>query len=592
MIKILKNNFFILKYMVAYSPSYIIISVIMSLFTLYDTFVSVLLMKYIIDGITNKTPIHNILIVMLIVFLVGLAINIFNSWCSNIYFPKYGHGFKKYMHNILYDKALSLDIKCYDDPEFLNDYVWTMNDIDHRIFSVFTSLQSLLISIINIAFLVTVILTLDYVLIIFALCSVFCSNFLGTKLSKIKYEMSIANMTPQRIISYVQRVFYLRDYAKELRLSEMPVLIKKKFNEAITSLIDNVRLYGLKSLFLDVLLKICYFVFSVFGTLMYLTVRTYMGYITIGSYPALYNATTNLNNHLQSLFKFVSNAYENNLYIERFKKFLNYQPENKQGDRSIGNVEKIEFKNVMFSYDQKNNVLNDINFSVCKGEKIAIVGHNGAGKSTLVNLLLKLYFPSSGEIKINDININEFTTSEYLKKFCVVTQDYKLFAASIAENILCKSDISEDERKKVLNALKSVEIYNKVVLSPNDVDSQYSKEFYDDGLLFSGGEEQKLALSKIFATDAEIIVLDEPSSALDPVSEYNIFNKIKQQLKGKTIIFISHRLYSTTLADKIIVLDNGRISEIGSHNSLMEANGKYAELFKIQSERYVNDNEI
>lgn len=236
--------------------------------------------------------------------------------------------------------------------------------------------------------------------------------------------------------------------------------------------------------------------------------------------------------------------------------------------------------------------MNNVNYSINKGDKIAIVGHNGAGKTTLISLLLKLYYPISGEILINNKNINDLATSDYLKKFCVVTQDFKLFAISIAENILCKSDISEAEKEKVIDSIKNVELYNKIILSPKGIDSQYSKEFYDDGILFSGGEEQKFAISKIFATDAEIIILDEPSSALDPVSEYNIFNKIINQLKDKTILFISHRLYSTTLADKIIVLDDGRICEFGNHKSLMKENGRYAEMYRIQSERYLDNNKI
>ena len=318
--KALKNNFYILKYMVMYSPSYIIVSTIMSLFSLYDTFVSVLLMKYIFDGITNKVPITDILLFMSVVFAVGFAINIFNSWCVDIYFPKYGHGFKQYLHNMLYDKALTLEIKCYDDPNFLNEYIWVMNDIDSRIFAVFTSIQSLFISVINIAFLVSVIISLDYVILVFVFCTVFFSTLLGTRLSKTKYEMSLANMTPLRIINYVQRAFYMRDYAKELRLSDMPSMVKSKFNGAITTMVDNIHLYGHKILFTDVLLKICNFIFSVFGILVYLTYRTYMGYISLGSYPALYNAATTINNHLQSLFQFVSRVYENSLYIERFKK--------------------------------------------------------------------------------------------------------------------------------------------------------------------------------------------------------------------------------------------------------------------------------
>lgn len=587
--KIIKNNVSFLKFMVSYSPSYLIISLIVSFFTLYDTYVSVLLLKYILDGIENKIPLFEMIIFMVTVFSVGLIINIINSWCSNIFFPRYGHGFKKYMHNILFEKALSLDLKSYDDPEFLNEYVWTMNDADQRVFSVFASFQNFLISIINIAFLVVIIITLDFWLILFTLAAVFFSSFFSTKLSGIHYKLNVENISPIRTINYVQRVLYMRDYAKDLRLSAVPSLIKKMFNDASESLINNVNRFGFKMLIWDVILKICVFLFSVLGILLYLTIRTYQGIITLGSFPALFNATTILKDQLQSLFKIIPSAYENNLYIERFYKFMSYKPEQSQGEAIIDSINKIEFRSVFFSYDYNHNVINDINYSIQKGDKIAIVGQNGAGKTTLTDLLLKLYYPSSGQILVNDKNINDYNTTEYLKKFCVVTQDFKLYAISIAENILFKEDISEVEKEKIINSLKNVDLYNKIILSPHGINSQYTKEFDDDGLLFSGGEEQKLAISKIFASNAEIIILDEPSSALDPVSEYNIFNEIMKQLKDKTIIFISHRLYSTTLADKIIVLDNGRICEFGNHKSLMKEGGRYAEMYRIQSERFLND---
>lgn len=576
--------------MTSYSPSYIIMSIITSLFSLYDTFVSVLLLKFILDGIANRTPISEIILYMVVVFSIGLIVNLFNSWCSNIYFPKYGQGFKKYMQSLLFNKALSLDLDCYDNPEILDEYVWSMNDAENRVFAVVSSLQSFFIAIINTIFLISVIVTLDFWLIFFVILNVLFSMIFSTKLSKIQYVLNKENIIFQRKTEYVKRIFYIRDYAKDLRLSQVPIMIKKMFNEAIESIICNIKEYGLKILVWDVILKIFSFVFSVLGIILYLTIRAYSGSITLGSFPALYNATTNLNTQLQSLFKIIPSMYENNLYIEKLYKFMNYEPVQTQEKETISSINNIEFRDVSFSYNSdSNNAVDGIDLLINKGDKIAIVGHNGAGKTTLINLLLKLYYPNSGEILVNGKNINEFIKSDYLEKFCVVAQDFKLYALTIVENILNKSEINEDEENKVLNSLRSVGLYDKIMLSPNGINTQYTKEFYDDGVIFSGGEEQKLAISKIFATNAEVIILDEPSSALDPISEYNIFNKIMEQLKDKTIVFISHRLYSTTLADKIIVLDDGKICECGSHKSLMEDDGRYAELFRMQSEKYLDN---
>lgn len=224
-------------------------------------------------------------------------------------------------------------------------------------------------------------------------------------------------------------------------------------------------------------------------------------------------------------------------------------------------------------------ILKDINLKINAGEKVAIVGLNGAGKTTLIKLLLRLYDPVSGNIEIDNIDIKNYDLEYYRKGFGVVFQDYNLYAATLSENILM-DEISD--KTAVKYAIEKSGLSNKNI----DSDSNITREFDDNGTVFSGGESQRVAIARVFARPFHTLILDEPSSALDPVAEYN-FNKILLEASGgKTVIFISHRLSTTQIADRIVMIENGEIIESGTHQELMKKNGKYSVMFNMQAEKY------
>ncbi len=212
-----------------------------------------------------------------------------------------------------------------------------------------------------------------------------------------------------------------------------------------------------------------------------------------------------------------------------------------------------------------------------------MVGYNGAGKSTLIKLLLRFYDPTEGEILVNGENIKNFTLESYRNKFGSVFQDFQIYAATVAENVLA-DQYTNDKEENVLQALLNSE-FNILPTLRDGIFTELTKEFNKEGIELSGGEAQKLAIARIFAKNCETAILDEPSSALDPISEYQLNNTIMNSF-DKTVIIISHRLSTTKMADVIYMLENGQIIENGSHNELIEANGKYAEMFIKQSEKY------
>ncbi|MFD2506408.1 ATP-binding cassette domain-containing protein, partial [Paenibacillus septentrionalis] len=221
-----------------------------------------------------------------------------------------------------------------------------------------------------------------------------------------------------------------------------------------------------------------------------------------------------------------------------------------------------------------------------------LVGHNGAGKSTLIKLMMRLYDPTEGEILLNGRNIKEFDLMSYRSLYGTVFQDFKIFSMTIAENVLMRDVETEEDRQLVINALKKSRVYDKVATLPEGIDTMLTKEFDEQGVVLSGGEFQKIAIARIFAQEAELLILDEPTSALDPIAEFEIFESMMEACKDKAVVIISHRMSSAMLADRIYYMEDGEIQESGSHMELMQLQGKYAELFLKQAEKYVEQEEL
>lgn len=275
--------------------------------------------------------------------------------------------------------------------------------------------------------------------------------------------------------------------------------------------------------------------------------------------------------------------------VDDFRTFMDLEPENEDEclDISIlGTEYNFEFKNVCFRYaGAKEDTIKNLNLSFPAGQRLAIVGLNGAGKTTFIKLILRLYDVTSGEILVNGYNINRFKRKEYYSLFAPVFQNVELFAFPLSENVSMKEPEKTD-KIRAEECLKRAGMTEKLNSLEKGIDTEILKVLFEDGVDLSGGEKQKLALARALYKDAPIIVLDEPTAALDALAEYELYQNFDKIVSGKSAIYISHRLSSTRFCDKIAMFVDGQIIEYGTHTELLEKHGEYAKMFEVQAQYY------
>lgn len=590
----IRNNLFVLQLLFDYSKKYFFVALIIKLLDLYNVLISIFLLKIVLDLVTiSGISLLKVVATCLVLCIPIVLIQFIKSWFNNKYLPTFQIGFRKNIHTILYNKMLSLQYSTYDEPDFYNEYTFVMTDSENRFFSVVDSVISFFYSTIQlIVIMATVLFVFDTPsILIFPILTVILTTILFKRANELIFLRNNENLPIIREIDYIKRVFYLRDYAKSLRLTQISNVLRRNLGTSVKKSQTVFNSFAKKILPTSFLLTVVFELFNRFGLLSYLIWKLYTGCISISSFVALYSAADSILSSLQGVTDIVKNFHENDLYIQKFINFYNRTPvkeitEKKEFFLALQKSFTIKFVDVCFKYDFRNQyALNKVSFTINSGEKIAIVGENGAGKTTLINLLLKLYHPLMGKIVVDGKDIDEYSFDSYISYFSVVPQDFNIFATSLAENVKM-DEVDSMDNTDIVDALRKVEfgesIYN------NDLNVLVTKEFSAEGLELSGGEKQKLALARLFLSPKRILIMDEPSSALDPISEYNIFKRIFKEFQDYTIIFVSHRLYVAGLSDKIVVLDKGEIVEIGGHDELMRNEGKYAELYRATTENYKN----
>lgn len=590
----IKNIVFILKLCIKAKPLYVILIILDAIRGSVSIFLEHTLgIAFILEAAENNYPFHDVLsfIIFLILFIVlGM---LFNNFVQQYYAAKISPFMYQKIKLLIYEKAKNTDLESYEDPEYYNSYMICVSQIDTQINKCISLLQGFASNLTTALLTGAFFVSKDSGVILFVFLSCILRLWSGKLLGKLRYNIKMEANKYERKREYLKRMFYLDTYAKEIRLfPSAKEMLLDEFDNANEKCELIERKYVKKRFFLSVLYS--YFSTDFISYVLFVSYLVYRvvvsGSIKIGVFAVLFTSFSKLKTSILSFTDLYTEAVENSLFIQKIREFLDKKNKiiNIDKTNNIHEFNEICLDRVSFSYDSDAYVLNDFSLNINKGEKVAIVGYNGAGKSTLVKLLLRLYDVNDGAILVNGHNIKSFNVNSYRHSIGTVFQDYTVFPMSISENV--KMDIVNDyDEKKIDDSLEASGLLELVCGLKSRKDTIMTKEFDENGAVFSGGQMQRFALARTFFVDPDFIIMDEPSSALDPISEFQLNQIMINMSKDKTIIFISHRLSTVKIADRIILMENGRIVEIGSHNELMRIGGKYYEMFTKQSSLYSLD---
>ena len=600
--KVIHNNLYMLEIFFRAVPLYSIgyAMLIVARSVLFNTVGNVLFIQYIVKSvefaIAHPEEIQKSLTQLIVVTCVyyGLVLlfntiieGILNNSLTKNAEIKVNRVFTKMM----FEKSVSIDLGCYDDQKYYNNLVVANNESNNRAWNTYRNFVNLIDNLSVLLSLFYIISSLDFVVFVLAVLINVFSFLYQIKLNKMNGEIYNKTIPYHKEIDYANRMFFLKQNAKDIKMTNIGSVLFDKLTSSSKKLSDIHAAYGAKKTIVcsgDNLMK------KILGDFMTLFYLSYMVLVkcaySFDVMTALWNAYGTIKGNMNNFVNSVKELHNNSIYIEKFIHFMEIE-NSIVSDKSLKNNADtpitIEFVDVSFSYDGEHKILDGLNLKINANEKVAIVGSNGAGKSTLVKLLLRLYDPDNGKILVNRIDIRDYDVEFYRKNICsILVQNFQLFALTLYENV--KMDIvdKKEEGADLDQVLHMVGLSDVIELLPDKGDSDYSREFNGDGVVFSGGQKQKLALARVLLSNKRMVILDEPSSALDPKAESEFNELVFNMLPKRTIVIISHRLSTTKMADRIMLIQNGKVAEDGSHNELMKNNGIYAEMFEVQSRRY------
>ena len=592
--RVLQNNLFMLGMIRRAAPAYMIIDVILDLsWSVIEFFSGSFLLKVVVDHLGENGDPMTLAWFILGMFAIHITVFFAQQAFWQIYAPISQRKLTLAIKTALYTQMRRVELSCYENPAYYEKYVKAMNEAEDRAFNVLWSLERLFGQVFSLIANALLLWSIDPILMLFALIP-FAVGFIRGKRNKIAFK---ENNDIQKLAwkaNYIQRGFYLQDYAKEMRLTGMSDKLLHDLDETTVEIERIKRRYGLRTAALDYTARISHEVVTILGACLYAVHATLVrGTVGVGDCIVVLNSIGSVSGYLQGLVTNLVSFHEHALYIENLRSFLDYEPKIKPNpEGAVAHGGTIEVKGLRYRYEgAETDTLHDINLRIAPGEKIALVGQNGSGKSTFVKLLLHLYEPTGGQIAMDGISMGDYTLQSWRDTFKPVFQDYRTFALSVAENILMRPLRTDPEgeaadRALVETALRESGAYDRVMKMPHGMDTMLTREFDDKGEVLSGGEAQKIALSRVFASDSPVVILDEPTSALDPVAEYQLFENMMQACADRAVVFISHRLSSAVPADRVYLFENGRIVESGTHRELMERGGLYADMFHKQAESY------
>ncbi|MBQ3125942.1 MAG: ABC transporter ATP-binding protein [Clostridia bacterium] len=586
------NNLFALRLIWRAAPAYFIYYFLNSvIYATIDFLSGAFLLRLIVNNVQSGSPPERIAAYIIIILGANLAINVWNQYMWSIKLAGDYYRIEASIRQMMFDQAARVELACYERPEFYDKYVRAMDGANGHVRRVMETLDGLIWRTVTLLGNSILIFTIDPVFIAFAAIPLLL-GFLRKKNNKNKHDYDTDLKPYNRRKSYIRRTFYLSDYAKEMRQTNMYLRLLEDLRENLDEFKRIHRKYSLRRAIYELIMKLGTQVVTVLGATLYAIYHALVsGKMLLGDCLVVISSIAEISNSLDDFVSMLAEFHEHALYLEDMRSFLAHKPaieENAEGERPQGGV--LEMHHVSFRYEgAENDALTDVSLIIRPGERIALVGHNGSGKTTLVKLLLHLYEPTAGEITLDGRDWRDFNLTGWRRQFSTVFQDYRNFSFTVGQNVLLRPSNDPDaDRALIEQSLRESGAWEKVESLDHGINTTLTREFDDKGAVLSGGESQKISLARVFAEpERPFVLLDEPSSALDPIAEHKMFENMMRAAAGRAVVFISHRLSSATTADRIYMMEKGRVIESGSHAELMALNGKYADMFRKQAENYV-----
>lgn len=575
------------------TPLWTAVSVILLLVQGLLPLVSLYLMKLFVDAVTagigvGLSAFPDVLMLVILVGITAIIGDFFRSF-SGYAIAAQSQILIDFVNDILHAKSIELDLEYYENGKFYNALHRAQQEASYRPGQILNSLVQLTQNAISLMALAGLLISLHWsiaaVLLTAALPGLLVRLIYTSKL----YRQQRSWTVKERMAWYFHLMITLESYAKELRLFDLGSLFRQRYRNLRTS-VRQEKLALAKRRSIAQFSTQASGTLAVFAACGFIAYQTILGQITLGSLVMYYQGFQRGQGFLRELLASLASLYENSLFLSLLYEFLDLKPKvtHPTHPQSVPHPLEIglAFEGVSFHYPHSSrSLLEEINLTIPAGETVALVGENGAGKTTLIKLLCRLYDPSSGRITIDGIDLRELHPTDWRREISVVFQDYVRYNLTVRENIGFGHIANLTDDEEIRQAAEKSGASSAIARLPQGYDTTLGTQF-DGGEELSVGEWQKVAIARAFLRRAQILILDEPSSALDAQAEYEVFEQFRQLIQGKTAILISHRLSTVKMVDRIFVLENGRIVETGAHEELLKLGGTYARLFAIQAKYY------
>ena len=555
-------------------------------------FIAIFVTPLIVDELVGGRDLTRLFIYAGILILGECLLTVVRQLSVN-QLSKYKERLDNYFTALISEHAMGLDYQLTEDKKLLDQLEKTntgMSWYSEGVYGIAEQIFTFIGNAVKIVGLVTVIALHAPLLLAVILLCVCLNAYLMRLSSKVELKAFERLSRVNRMFGYYGWEMVDFRFGKDIRLYDASGMLLNKWDgfgeesyQGWKWQADTTRKYAL--------LQGALAVFQTAFTYGYTALKTIGGVFSLGIFTQMVGAAESLFNTLDGIAYNITELLKKANYAYEYVVFMNYPQAMPKGEKPVPAGEhRIEFRNVSFAYPgTAKKVLDDVSLIVEKGERLSIVGLNGAGKTTLIKLLCRLYDPTDGQIFLDGTDIREYDYSQYMKQFSPVFQDFKLFGFSVSENVTLKDreNLDEKDRLRVSDLLKQAGLEKFADNLDKGEDSKLFKYMEEDGIEPSGGEQQKLALARALYKDAPVIILDEPTAALDPVAEYEIYKQFNSLIRNKTAFYISHRLSSCRFCDHIAVFSEGRVAEYGTHDELVNIpDGVYAAMFEAQAQYY------